>query len=95
MDSSEPPARGTSVPALSRLDEAMSRLGDAITAVADIDPCSEFGQLLALTFGRGLNPLMWRLLEHPRTDPAVARSLRVIWHDLVLRSFAQRYRLRL
>ncbi|MDE2079904.1 MAG: hypothetical protein KGI90_01000 [Burkholderiales bacterium] len=83
------------VPALALLDAAMREGVGPATDVAAIHPCSEFGQLLARTFGHGLNPLIWQLLEHPRTDPAVARALRAIWRDMVLRSFALRYSLQL
>lgn len=57
-----------------------------------LDPCSDFGQLLADGFDKGMAPQDWQLLLQPLA-PAVRDALRRIWRATVLTQFAARYSL--
>lgn len=57
-----------------------------------LDPCSDFGQLLADAFDKGMSPDDWKLLQQPLA-PAVRDALLSIWRATVLPQFAARYSL--
>ena len=80
-------------PALGVLDACfMQRTGSLADLGPDaLDPCGEFGQLLAAAFDRGMEPGQWRMLEQPQTVPAVRDALLQAWRECVVGPFCARY----
>ena len=53
-------------------------------------PRTEFGQLIAAAFDRGMTPEDWIGLTGPKADPQLVAALMQIWHTHVLPQFAAR-----
>jgi hypothetical protein len=51
-----------------------------------LQPGSEFGQVLAAAFDRGMSPADWRMVDNPVADPVLVAELRT-----VLAAFADRF----
>ena len=56
-----------------------------------LNPCGEFGQLLAAAFDHGMEPSDWRMLEQPRMLPTLRDALKQAWQQYVVGPFCARY----
>jgi hypothetical protein len=81
-------------PALDLLDLVIRGYAGSVSDFADASkPCSEFGQLIAEAFDKGMAPEDWRLVEHPNTPAPAVAALMGLWRDEVLVAFGARYAL--
>ncbi len=76
-------------PALGVLDACFKqRTGSLVDLGPDaLDPCGEFGQLLASAFDRGMDPSDWQLVRQPPARDALLRA----WQSCVVGPFSARY----
>lgn len=82
------------VPVLEVLDATMRNRSGRLSDLGDLHPCSDFGQLLAEGFDRGMVPMDWNMVRHPNTALAVVTALMGVWNEEVLPAFARRYGLK-
>lgn len=72
------------------------RRGQVLHAGAPwLAPASQFGQLVAAAFDKGMTPQDWAAWTVPPADPAFQQALACVWRSSVLPAFAAYFGLQL